>query len=444
MNRHYRLSAVSAAVLSLALSACGAGSVSDDHAEDSQPQQMPGPDGQSAPQVAQQRAKPAVQSQPSRSGSLDSSQKLEKMQIFDRHLQMPVGEVQLPVGWQSMGGVAWNEQTGCGGNQIQITWSALAPDGLTSISALPSFSWQVGSAAQFNPCPVAPFRSVREFLEAHARQLHPNARVVNYTDRSAKAQEEARKVEQKMRADNTLPPGYDQMKQQIQQRAEGGELLIAYTENGVAMQAVLIAGGTFSSTPGNPPMGGIGGILVFRAPENKLFSESLRERIQSSIEIDPQWGQASLKRVAANIQRYIDNSMIAAIRDQAMRQMAADNARTAQQIAQINVRGAQDTMREMQKRQDIRMGTISAVGASNTAIYNNTMQTNAQIQSRTVDTIRGIDPYAGVDGRRVENPIGNGQRVFQNTNDPNAVFSTDDPYYSPPNGDYQELRRLPY
>src|SRR5690606_34501995 len=75
--------------------------------------------------------------------------------------------LQAPAGWQTTGGVTWNDGANCHSNMVQTGWSAIAPDSVSIIEVMPGFAWQVaGSEIRTDPCPVASHRTAREFLEA--------------------------------------------------------------------------------------------------------------------------------------------------------------------------------------------------------------------------------------------------------------------------------------
>ena len=136
--------------------------------------------GQTMPTVDApvQAAQPAGMPPP-----LDTS-RMQPAQIIDGSgfgQQMVAADVQIPAGWQTVGGVTWNDATNCIANQLQLGWSAMGPDSLTAVEILPGFHWQVaGTEIQMNPCPTAPWRSTREFLEATVQRTRPGARVLGY------------------------------------------------------------------------------------------------------------------------------------------------------------------------------------------------------------------------------------------------------------------------
>ena len=430
---------------------------------------------------------------------LDTS-RMQPAQIIDQNgfgQPMVAADVQIPAGWQTVGGVSWNDNTNCVANQLQLGWSAMAPDSLTAVEILPGFNWQVaGTEIQMNPCPAAPWRSTREFLEATVQRTRPGARVLGY--------ERLADVEQRMAQSAQANP-------QAQLRHDAGRLLIGYAKDGVAMQELLSAAITFSSMQGNV-VAGTATISSLRAPEGRLDRE-LGKRIGDSMRANPQWMQAMQQRSMASLERYdnaqaqlrhdagrlligyakdgvamqellsaaitfssmqgnvvagtatisslrapegrLDRELGKRIGDsmranpqwmQAMQQrsMASleryDNAQRSsindwhhRQMAIINARGAAD-------RAAIRMRGNQEVAGIYSAIAANSSATSDRMHKTTMSGVQEVDNYAGVDGSTVQASIHGGDRVFQDTANPGNAYATDAPYAEAPAG-YVELQR---
>ena len=338
---------------------------------------------------------------------LDTS-RMQPAQIIDQNgfgQPMVAADVQVPAGWQTVGGVSWNDNTNCVANQLQLGWSAMAPDSLTAVEILPGFNWQVaGTEIQMNPCPAAPWRSTREFLEATVQRTRPGARVLGY--------ERLADVEQRMAQSAQANP-------QARLRHDAGRLLIGYAKDGVAMQELLSAAITFSSMQGNV-VAGTATISSLRAPEGRL-DRDLGKRIGDSMRANPQWMQAMQQRSMASLQRY-DNAQRSSINDWHHRQMAIINARGAADRAAIRMRGNQEVA-----------GIYSAIAANSSA-------TSDRMHKTTMSGVQQVDNYAGVDGSTVQASIHGGDRVFQDTANPGNAYATDAPYAEAPAG-YVELQR---
>lgn len=408
---------VAATVLGLALAACGGGAPAGEgwQALDDERQAPGWPQGQElqadqgmlanvpeGPALQRQAALPLMPPPP------DTS-RLQPAQIVDSNgfaQPMVASEVQVPAGWQTVGGVSWNDSTNCVANQLQVAWGAIAPDSLTAIEILPGFNWQVaGTEIQMNPCPAAPFRSTREFLEATVQRTRPGARVLDY--------QRLPDVEQQMAQAGQANP-------QAQVRHDAGRMLIGYDKDGVDMREMLSAAVSFSQVQGNV-VAGTATIHSLRAPNGRLDME-LSGRVAQSMRPNPQWMEAMKQRSMANMQRFHDGQA-RSINDWHNRQMAI-----------INARGAAD-------RHAIRMRTNQEVAGIYSAIAANTSATNDNIHRRTMEGIGEYNSYAGTDGSTVQSSIHGGSRVFQGNSDPNLVYSSNDPYHDPANA--TELERIP-
>ncbi|MDH5835705.1 hypothetical protein [Luteimonas kalidii] len=340
---------------------------------------------------------------------LDTS-RMQPAQIIDRAgFGQPIiaADLEIPAGWQTVGGVAWNDGTDCITNQLQIGWTAMAPDSLTAIEILPGFNWQVaGTEIQMNPCPAAPYRSTREFLEATVQRTRPGARVLDYQDQPEVAQQMAQSA---------------QSHPQAQLRHDAGRVLIAYNKDGVEMREVLGAAITFSQMQGNV-VAGTATISSVRGPNGRVDFE-LGKRVGATMRLNPQWLEAMKQRGMANLQRVSDGQR-RSINDWHNRQMAI-----------ISARGEAD-------RAAIRMRTNREVAGIYSAIAANTSATSDRMHASNIDTINQVNSYAGVDGTVVKSSIHGGDQVFQNSNDPSQAYSTDEAYPNPPSG-YVELERVP-
>lgn len=421
MKHCKRFPSLLSATLVLALSACAGGEPTDDFVAidagagaGAQPGEWPpAQDLGYAPTSDQPEMLAGAQAQDGGAMApppppLDTS-RLQPAQIIDRNgfsQLMVASDVQIPVGWQTVGGVSWNDSTHCIANQLQVGWSAIAPDSLTAIEILPGFNWQVaGTEIQMNPCPAAPFRSTREFLEATVQRTRPGARVLDY--------QQLPEVERQMAQAGQANP-------QAQVRHDAGRMLIGYEKDGVDMREMLSAAVTFSQMQGNV-VAGTATIHSLRAPNGRLDME-LSGRVAQSMRPNPQWMEAMKQRGMANMQRFHDGQR-RSIDDWHNRQMAI-----------INARGAAD-------RHAIRMRTNQEVAGIYSSIAANTSATNDNIHRRTLEGIGEYNSYAGTDGSTVQSSIHGGSRVFQDNTYPDRAYSTSDPYHDP--GNATELERIP-
>lgn len=340
---------------------------------------------------------------------LDTS-RMQPAQVVDRNgfpQPMVAAEVQIPNGWQTTGGVSWNDATPCIANQLQIGWTAMGPDSLTAFEVLPGFNWQVaGTEIQMNPCPAAPFRSTREFLEATVQRTRQGARVLEF--------ERLADVEQKMSQQPQANP-------QAQVRHDAGRMLIAYSKDGVDMREMLTAAVSFSQVQGNV-VAGTAMIYSQRAP-NGALDFSLTQRIADTMRPNPQWMEAMKQRSLANLQRH-SSEQSNSINDWNNRQMAI-----------INARGQAD-------RHAIRMRTNQEVAGIYNQTVAHTAATSERIHDKTIAGINEVNNYVGVDGGRVTSSIHGGNQVFQDSNNPNNVYSTNAAYPNQPSS-HVELQPEP-
>lgn len=323
--------------------------------------------------------------------------------------------LQIPAGWQATGGVVWNDAANCHANMAQTAWSAIGPDSLSVIEIMPNFGWQVaGTEFHTDPCPVAPFRSARDFLQAAVQQSRPGARVLDYIDRPEWAQAAERQAEEMMRRMGGAPASAQT------RRFDAGSVLLAFQQDGIEMREMLSTVVSFASMQGNVS-GLASGVMSYRAPNNRL-DLGLIERIAATMQQDSQWQAMAMPRFKQNIDRYFGGER---------RKIDEWHSR---QMAIINARGMAD-------RHAIRMRTNREVAGIYNSIAANTSATNDRMHRRGLEATGEYDTYAGNDGGTVHSSIHGGSRVFQDNSDPSRAWSTDDPYYSPSNA--TELERIP-
>lgn len=320
--------------------------------------------------------------------------------------------LQVPAGWQTAGGVRWNDAADCHSQQLKVAWAAVSPDNASVLELLPGYVWQVqGTELPVDPCPVASYRSAREFLEAIATQARPNARVLDYSDWPEQA---ARAEQQALRYGEPLPEG-------IERRFEAGRMLIGYQSDGVEMREVMAAAVGFSRVASNGNVvASAFRVSAYRAPEGEL-ELALFDRVVDSMEEDPQWFQMAIERVKKNVERFY------------ALQLEQIKRWHARRMAEINARGAAD-------RAAIWAQATREISAMRAQTHANTMATNDRIHARGIDGIYERNAYAGIHGGTVYSSIHGGSRVFQDNDTAADAWSTDDPYVQPTNA--TELERI--
>lgn len=344
---------------------------------------------------------------------------------FDR--PMPAYVLEVPAGWQAAGELSWN-LGGCTAVQRSIRFRAMAPDGLQGVEILPAwYSKAVQPDATFTApgagCAAMPFAGVRDYLNHMATQRHPEGRVLDYADRpDLVAEAEGR---------NPLPPLPQTQAMRSRWYREAAQVLVGWNQNGREMREVIVALALLQDDQVTMPMiqssrGDMAtraeqarsitvpGAMAYQAPDGQL-DMALLERIRSSIRPSPEWDA----RVARSNQEMMQ------ARSQSMTE--GHNAR----MAAIQAAGAANT-----RAHNARMATMDA----NHQAWMANQATSNRMQQRTLGAIGEYNTYQGSDGNPVQSSIHGGARVFQNETTPSQVFSTDDPYASPPPG-YVELQR---
>lgn len=235
---------------------------------------------------------------------------------------MPAQWVELPAGWQTQGGVLWDQNAPCGATP-SLRWQARSPDGGHLMTIHPSEAWtwdNLGFPPSQGACPRQPITSARQYLEGWIQRNRPGARVLDYRDRPDYVR--------------TPPPpaggGTTWHK-------EAGEFLIAHTGQGGEVRELVAVVVQFSqmSMPGVMPgevrqfMSGMAsGTTTVQAPAGRLDLDLLG-RIAASMQVDPQW-QARMDR---------HNQAIARQGLEGQRQRGQIMADTQREIADINQRG---------------------------------------------------------------------------------------------------------
>jgi hypothetical protein len=315
--------------------------------------------------------------------------------------------LEIPAGWQAEGGVSWQRADPCVSNQLRIAWVARAPDGSQAFEVMHPYSWQLqGRSVQMNPCPVLPYASARDFLQAVAQQRRPGARMLDYRELP----------ELRAQAEAQAPPPVPGMRRQI----DAGELLVAYSapNAGGEVQERFITSVTFTEVQGTV-MGGAGVVYAQRRLGG-VPDAALGARIVASMKPDAQWlammreaGQRAAEQHAGQQRQQIDRWH-------------------AGEMARINAQGMAD-------RAAIRAQTARDVAGIQAQTHANTQATNDRMQRRTLEGIGEYDTYRDTSGNPVQSSIHGGSRVLQH---PNGSFSsTNDPYFQPPGS--VELKRVP-
>ncbi len=329
----------------------------------------------------------------------------------------------VPAGWQTQGGVA-QQKNPCGEPYV-VNWSAVSPDGASSVAVFPTDSWQWSNTGVQSPCRSAHITNARDYLSTMVRQTFPDARIIDFRQRddfARSAIEEARRISAMFQQSGL---------QGMSARAEGGEVLFAFRQNGRDMRGVAGVSAIFyeSALPnpmGGPPMGGGNaatlGTFAATAPNGQLNFD-LIEASRRSIAPDPNWIEAlfalkaKLSGQAAQATREMSALIVAGGAEATQRNIAA-----YRQMAQSSIQNSRDSV-EISRR-GIEAGRTPDIRASE--IYPGS---NAQdrMQRETIEGVRGVETYYDpIDNRPVQLDMNydhawrvNGSDSYILTKDPN-------------------------
>lgn len=335
----------------------------------------------------------------------------QQVTIMDKHgfeQSLPAFRVNLPARWQAQGEVVW-KLGGCMATNPSVSWQARSPDGAQVIEILPRWASQQRSSQMAAPvyqgCPDAALTGIRDYLHQLARERYPDAQVIHYRDRPDLA------------ASVNVVQMPDLSGSGIRHRAwaEGGEIVIGWQQQGQTMREAIILNGHVTEMQVTMPMVGMqqvrafetGGPMVLRTSGDQL-DLALLDRVRNSIRMDPQW-QARVS--------------------QGMQAIAEDNARTQLEISRINAKGAQDALREQQKRGQIIANTQAEIAEMQNQTWQSNQATDQRIHEHTMDTVRGVQPYYDpVRGSAVE--VDNSYQYLWRLED-GSYFQTNDPSFNP-------------
>jgi hypothetical protein len=291
--------------------------------------------------------------------------RFEPAVIVDRTgFERPMGATTLfiPYGWHTQGGVEWGNQYMCT-NGYSFNWSATAPDSSASIAVLPSTGWfmnNYGGGSGSPGCQMAPYSSVRQYLEALAVRWKPGAQVLDYRPRADIQSSFAH-------LNSTTPVAGGQMRTW----AEAGEVLFAYTDGGRDMRGTVAAVVVFNGSHVDYGTGPMESFTAQAYPAYGVTAPNGRldfgyfEAIRRSMQPNPQWQQL---------------------------------------IAGHNQRIGQVALEENRKRSEIMARSNAEIAQIRQDSWNATQQSADRRAREFSETIRGVQSYndAGAPGGTVE------------------------------------------
>jgi hypothetical protein len=321
---------------------------------------------------------------------------------------LPAMSVLVPMGWRTTGGIIAGSGT-CSA-PYGVNWQATSPDGRSSISIFPTEVWSYSNTGGSGDCVPATFTSAREYLEAHVQRAYAGARVLDYRERpdyASSATEYAQRTQQMMSS----------MGLSMRVRADGGEVLFAFTQDGVEMRglagvsAVFFASQLANPMGGTPLMSGTGetlGSFAASAPEGQLDFDLVEAARRSIVPSGP-W----LERLFALQQQ------LGAVAVQGTRERAAI----------IVAGGAAATRSNIESFQRMSGFDRATSGAGGGELYPGE-STDDRIQRRSLEAIRGVDTYLDPVSNspvQLDHTYGNAWRVHGQ----DAYILTKNPSFNP-------------
>lgn len=307
--------------------------------------------------------------------------RVQPVEIVDRQgFERPLRaySMMLPAGWRHQAQVAWTPAAGGCARPYHPRLEASAPDGSEAIALLPGEGWGQGSFGPLAPgCPMADIGGAEPWLRARVQRHRPGARWLGWQPR----------------ADVSSTPQVQDLGggAAIRQWREAGRATIAYTHAGRPVQEIVAVAASFAQMQmaglaGQAPIrsfsGEAHGLLTWRAPEGRLDPKAF-DALWSTLRSDPAW--------AARVQ-------------QGMAQMAQDNAATQARISQIQAETGRQALAETARRGQILASNRAEIAAMQQQGHEQRMQSQDRMQTQTVRTIRGVEPWRDAGGQVVELP----------------------------------------
>lgn len=296
-------------------------------------------------------------------GGTPGSLRVQRVEIMDRQgFERPLVAYTMfvPSGWRGEGGVEYPQPDGCG-LISRLRWKATAPDGIGTIEIVPEEKWSSGNFPMpQNSCLQSSVGAARPYLEWWVQRNRRGARIMDYRPRP----DMLKAFEGLSRNDTRLG---------LRSWVDGGEILIAYQENGKpvreAISTVVFFTHTRMPTLGNGQaiemlQGASTPGFAMRMPEGVLnfkMIEALRQSIRSA----PEWS--------------------------ALVRKATDERTRATMDA--NRRMSEDNMREIRKRGEIAAQTRSEIADIQMGTWQSRNESMDRTQRETIESIRGVETY---------------------------------------------------
>ncbi len=321
---------------------------------------------------------------------------------------MPAMSVLVPMGWRSTGGVIAG--SGPCSAPYSVNWQATSPDGRSTISIFPTEVWATSNTAGSGDCMPASFASAREYLEARVQRAYQGVRIMDYRERPDYASSAADYAQRTQQMINSMGLS-------MRVRADGGEILFAYTQDGEEMRGVAGVSAVFFASQLPNPMGGTPlmsssgetlGSFAASAPEGQL-DFALVEAARRSIVPNGAW----LERLFA-LQQQLGAAAVQGTRERA---------------AIIVAGGAAATKSNIESFQRMSGFDRATSGSGGGELYPGE-STDDRMQRRSLEAIRGVDTYMDPVSNspvQLDHTYGNAWRVHGQ----DAYILTKNPNFNP-------------
>jgi len=333
----------------------------------------------------------------------------------------PAMYVMLPQGWTGRGGVEpYNEPCA---EPFGVNWSAFSPDGAMSVAIFPTDVWQWSTFGMQSECKSAGYANVRDYLAAKAGEMFPGARILDYRQRADYAKAGQERADSHNRA--AAATGFTGSKAW----ADGGEVLFAYTQNGVDMRGVIGASAVFYGGSAESPMGGEPlrhltgatlGTFGAVAPAGRL-DFTLIEAVRKSVTPDPRWLEAYFE-----LQRKLGKINADAAEQRAQMMIAGGAEATRQNIAAYKAMASASIEAS---RDSVEAQTRRPTGGGPREMFPGEAGGD-RMQRESIEAIRGVETY--------HDPIAGGNVQLDATydhawriNNNDAYILTNDPNFNP-------------
>ena len=316
---------------------------------------------------------------------------------------MTAATILVPHGWQTQGGVVWQQTLpSCGPKSPHVNWAATSPDGKRRFQLLPDEQWNGSSllppGMSQGGCPNLATTDMQEFVGFYVQRYRPGASFVGYRERVDLVQEASR----------FLPPQQPVYGMETRQWIGAGEATIAYNDDGEEFRELIGVIALFTYTAMSDGMGGateminIGTVpgYAYRAPAREFVAENA-EQIRRTYQVQPAWqarmAQHNRKMAGIAAQGAADRARITAQHGEEMLQMQQDSWRRQNESGDRGSREFSEYIRDVETYEDPYHGGTVELDSS----YDHAWQLGDGSYVLTDDPYFDPGRDMGVDGSRL-------------------------------------------